>query len=54
MVRCDGRSHHSIKLMQQLGMLATPAIFYRDGDGMLRSLIGAPADAELETILGPL
>lgn len=41
-------------LMQQLGMQATPAIFYRDADGMLRSLIGAPSDAELETILGPL
>lgn len=41
-------------LMQQLGMQATPAIFYRDADGMLRSLIGAPTGAELETILGPL
>jgi len=41
-------------LMKQLGMQATPAIFYRDADGMLRSLIGAPTGAELETILGPL
>jgi thiol:disulfide interchange protein DsbG len=41
-------------LMKQLGMQATPAIFYRDADGMLRSLIGAPTGAELEIILGPL
>ncbi|MEO6985850.1 MAG: thiol:disulfide interchange protein DsbG [Paralcaligenes sp.] len=40
-------------LMSELGMQATPAIFYEDAEGILHSAIGAPPEANLETILGP-
>jgi thiol:disulfide interchange protein DsbG len=41
-------------LMAELGMQATPAIFYEDPEGLLRAKMGAPADNDLESILGPL
>jgi thiol:disulfide interchange protein DsbG len=40
-------------LMAELGMQATPAIFFEDSDGLLRAKMGAPADTDLESILGP-
>lgn len=40
-------------LMGELGMQATPAIFYTDAQGVLRATRGAPAQADLEKILGP-
>lgn len=39
-------------LMQSLGLSATPAIFYRDGQGRLQSLQGAPGEARLTAVLG--
>ncbi len=40
------------QLMQQLGASATPAIFYQDSDGLIKSLQGAPSAATLKEILG--
>lgn len=40
------------QLMRQLGASATPAIFYQDGEGMIRSLQGAPSARGLREILG--
>jgi thiol:disulfide interchange protein DsbG len=41
------------KLMQQLGFAATPAILYKDDDGYLKSMSGAPSAERLSQILGP-
>lgn len=40
-------------LMQQLGFSATPTILYRDGDGNLKNMQGAPSTEMLGRILGP-
>lgn len=40
-------------LMQQLGFSATPTILYRDGDGNLKNMQGAPSAEMLGRILGP-
>ncbi|WP_434771976.1 thiol:disulfide interchange protein DsbG [Pseudomonas entomophila] len=39
-------------LMQSLGLSATPAIFYRDKQGRLQSLQGAPGEERLAAVLG--
>ena len=41
------------QLMQQLGSYATPTIFYKDDDGDLQSVQGAPQPQMLAGILGP-
>ena len=41
------------KLMQQLGFAATPAILYKDDDGYLKGMKGAPPAEMLSRILGP-
>jgi thiol:disulfide interchange protein DsbG len=41
------------KLMQQLGFGATPAILYKDDDGYLKGMKGAPSGDMLNRILGP-
>ena len=41
-------------LMQQLGFSATPATLYKDADGNLQTLMGAPSGEKLKQILGPL
>lgn len=40
-------------LMQQLGSSATPTIFYKDADGKLQQIQGAPQAEILTTVLGP-
>ncbi|MHB8951082.1 MAG: thiol:disulfide interchange protein DsbG [Rhodoferax sp.] len=41
------------KLMQQLGFAATPTILYKDDDGYLKGMQGAPSADMLNQILGP-
>ena len=41
------------KLMQQLGFAATPAILYKDDDGYLKGMTGAPSADMLNRIMGP-
>jgi thiol:disulfide interchange protein DsbG len=41
------------KLMQQLGFFATPTIFYKDADGNLQTVQGAPRAEMLTAVLGP-
>ena len=41
------------KLMEQLGASATPTIFYKDANGKLQMMQGAPAGEKLIDILGP-
>lgn len=41
------------KLMQQLGFAATPATLYKDTDGNLQNMQGAPSAQMLNRILGP-
>ena len=41
------------QLMQQLDSSATPTIFYKDANGNLRKMDGAPSAQMLTTILGP-
>lgn len=41
------------KLMQQLGSFATPTIFYKDADGNLQKVQGAPSAEMLTKVLGP-
>ena len=43
----------NMALMQELGLSATPAIFYRDAAGNLQTQQGAPSPAALEKLLGP-
>ncbi len=40
-------------LMQQLGFSATPTTLYKDGDGNLQNMQGAPSAEMLSKILGP-
>lgn len=40
-------------LMEELGLAATPAIFYQDKDGQLQQQQGAPSPEMLGAILGP-
>ena len=40
------------KMMQQLGLFATPVVFYKDANGNLQSIQGAPRAEMLNTILG--
>ncbi len=40
-------------LMQQLGAAATPTIFYKDANGILQKLQGAPSSEMLGKIMGP-
>ena len=44
----------SLDLMQQLGFSATPATLYKDADGNLQTLMGAPSGEKLKQVLGPL
>ncbi len=41
------------ELMQQLGAAATPTIFYKDANGLLQQLQGAPSGEMLGKIMGP-
>lgn len=41
------------ELMQRLGSSATPTIFYKDADGRLQRIQGAPPAEMLTTVLGP-
>lgn len=41
------------QLMQQLGFAATPTILYKDDDGYLKGMQGAPSADMLNRILGP-
>lgn len=41
------------KLMQQLGFAATPTILYKDEDGYMKGMQGAPSADMLNQILGP-
>jgi thiol:disulfide interchange protein DsbG len=43
----------NLSLMTELGVSATPAIFYTDENGQLRQQRGAPSPAALEQIMGP-
>jgi thiol:disulfide interchange protein DsbG len=42
-----------MKLMEELELSATPAIFYLDAKGDLQQQQGAPAPGKLTQILGP-
>ena len=42
------------ELMQQLGFSATPATLYKDADGNLQTVMGAPSAEKLKQVLGPL
>ncbi len=48
-----GKLEGNQRLMQQLGASATPAIFYRNAAGDLKSLQGAPPPKLLDQVLGP-
>ncbi|MCP1291131.1 thiol:disulfide interchange protein DsbG [Chromobacterium sp. S0633] len=41
------------RLMERFGVFATPASFYRDAQGRLQKIQGAPAAAALQQLLGP-
>ncbi|MDA8129595.1 MAG: thiol:disulfide interchange protein DsbG [Betaproteobacteria bacterium] len=41
------------KLMQQLGLSATPTVFYKDASGKVRKIQGAPSTGLLTEVLGP-
>ncbi|WP_426140821.1 thiol:disulfide interchange protein DsbG [Pseudomonas sp. DWP3-1-2] len=43
----------NLKMMTDLGLSATPSIFYLDAQGQLQQQQGAPQTAQLEKILGP-
>lgn len=43
----------NFRLMQQLGSAATPTIFYKDAQGRLQKMQGAPSAEKLSQILGP-
>lgn len=43
----------NLTMMDQLGAMATPAIFYRDEKGRLQQQQGAPGPDELAKIMGP-
>jgi thiol:disulfide interchange protein DsbG len=43
----------NLKLMTDLGLSATPAIFYLDDQGHLQQQQGAPSAETLSTIMGP-
>ncbi len=43
----------NLQLMTDLGLSATPSIFYLDAKGQLQQQQGAPQTAQLEKILGP-
>jgi thiol:disulfide interchange protein DsbG len=43
----------NLKLMTDLGLSATPAIFYLDDQGHLQQQQGAPSPETLSTIMGP-
>lgn len=49
----QGRLDANLQLMTDLGLSATPSIFYRDTQGQLQQQQGAPQTAQLEKILGP-
>ena len=40
-------------LMEQLGFAATPATLYKDTDGLMKSIQGAPSADKLHVVLGP-
>ena len=40
-------------LMEQLGFAATPATLYKDTDGLMESIQGAPSADKLHVVLGP-
>jgi thiol:disulfide interchange protein DsbG len=42
------------ELMQQLGFSATPATVYKDAEGNLQTVMGAPSAEKLKQVLGPL
>ena len=42
------------ELMQQLGFPATPATLYKDADGNIQTVMGAPSGDKLKQVLGPL
>lgn len=44
---------NNYKLMQQLGFAATPTILYKDEDGYMKGMQGAPSADLLNQILGP-
>lgn len=41
------------ELMQQLGLSATPTVFYKDAGGKVRKIQGAPSADLLTEVLGP-
>jgi thiol:disulfide interchange protein DsbG len=47
-VKLDGNK----KLMQELGFFATPTIFYKDSNGIMQTVQGAPSAKALNVILG--
>lgn len=51
--KAGGQLDANYKLMQQLGFAATPAILYKDNDGYLKGMKGAPSADMLNRILGP-
>lgn len=50
-VRARLNTNH--ELMQQLGSFATPTIFYKNANGWLQGIRGAPSTDTLTDILGP-
>lgn len=51
--KAGGQLDANYQLMQQLGFSATPAILYKDDDGYLKDMKGAPSAEMLNRILGP-
>ena len=51
--KAGGQLDANYKLMQQLGFAATPATLYKDDDGYLKGMSGAPSAEMLNRILGP-
>jgi thiol:disulfide interchange protein DsbG len=43
----------NLKLMQKIGAQATPTIFYKDANGLLQKIQGAPPAENLSEVLGP-
>ncbi|WP_406664191.1 thiol:disulfide interchange protein DsbG [Gallaecimonas sp. GXIMD1310] len=44
---------HNYQLMQQMGINATPAIYFKNDDGQVQRINGAPRGAQLEMVFGP-
>lgn len=48
-----GKLDANQRLMLELGFQGTPAILFRDADGLLQRRSGLPPESDMETVLGP-